>query len=633
MSTINVKLDNNSKNKLFRPKIVVFGVGGGGGNAINNMIRSNLEGVEFVAANTDKQALELSMAENKLQLGSGTTMGLGAGTVPEVGKTSAEESIEEIEKYLEGANMLFITAGMGGGTGTGASPVIARVAKEKGILTVGIVTRPFEFEGVARVEIGDYGISELRKYVDTLMVISNQNLFKISNINTGFSHAFNKADDVLHNSVRSITDLITAPGLINLDFADVKTTIKKMGEAVMGIGEASGENRVIGALEDAISNPLLNNASIEGARGVIVNISGGSDMTMFEVEEVMAQIYNEVDPNANIILGTALNEALEGKLRISIVATGINVDEDDDSYNYNNFENSPLEKFAKEQEYQQYKKDLQKKYNEVKFKEDAKKEEGFESSGDTLYMEKTEVNIIKEGNFEFNEEELEDYEEEIQIENFLSQPQNGSDIITEGIQEKEKSTDSLYIKNPNVDMMDFFNPVESINPNEEELKYGKKSTVKTEIRKYNFPEKKKKNLSELGSENSYFFNNLTQQEERGDSQKVEQGDLQYNVDDSLDQDYDNIDKKAKEEKEIKKIRSKSKKEEGRTLFGSIFKRGQKSEDDQQDLSRKDKDKDKNNIKIHNSEGKIKLNTLDNFNSDVEVEENDLSDVPAYLRKK
>jgi len=332
MAKMNISLNNQNPN-LFKPKIVVFGIGGAGGNAINNMIASKLEGVEFVAANTDKQALDLSMAENKLQLGKDITMGLGAGTVPEVGMAAAEESVEEIRKYLEGANMVFITAGMGGGTGTGASPAIAKIAKEKGILTIAIITKPFDFEGVSRVEVSQYGIRELKKHVDTLMVISNQNLFKISNVNTGFKDAFKEADDVLHNSVRSITDLITAPGLINLDFADVKTIIKKMGESVMGMGEAEGENRVIKALESAISNPLLNNSSIQGAKGVIVNISGGSDMTMFEVEEAMSKIQSEVDPNANIILGTALNEHLEGRLRISIVATGINTSIEGDEEN------------------------------------------------------------------------------------------------------------------------------------------------------------------------------------------------------------------------------------------------------------------------------------------------------------
>ncbi len=312
---------------LLKPKITIFGAGGAGGNAINNMIRSNLEGVEFVAANTDAQALSNSLAENKIQLGIKTTKGLGAGSFPDRGRAAAEENIEEIERYLDGNNMVFIAAGMGGGTGTGAAPVIAKLARERDILTVGVVTKPFHFEGKYRMETAEAGIEELKKYVDTLIVIPNQNLFRIANEHTTFESAFKMADDVLHAGVRGITDLITMPGLVNLDFADIRTIMTKMGKAMMGTGEATGENRAIAACEAAVSNPLLDDISIKGAKGVLVNMTGGPDMTLFEADMAVNAIKKEVDPSANIIFGSAFNENMKGKIRISVVATGIDGEE------------------------------------------------------------------------------------------------------------------------------------------------------------------------------------------------------------------------------------------------------------------------------------------------------------------
>ena len=325
-SAMSLKIDI-PHHDLLKPKITIFGAGGAGGNAINNMIRSNLEGVEFVAANTDAQALTNSLAENKIQLGVKTTKGLGAGSFPDRGRAAAEENVEEIERYLEGNNMIFIAAGMGGGTGTGAAPVIAKLARERDILTVGVVTKPFHFEGKYRMETAEAGSEELKKYVDTLIIIPNQNLFRIANEHTTFESAFKMADDVLHAGVRGITDLITMPGLVNLDFADIRTIMTKMGKAMMGTGEATGENRAIAACEAAISNPLLDDISIKGAKGVLVNMTGGPDMTLFEADMAVNAIKKEVDNNANIIFGSAFNENMKGKIRISVVATGIDVEE------------------------------------------------------------------------------------------------------------------------------------------------------------------------------------------------------------------------------------------------------------------------------------------------------------------
>jgi cell division protein FtsZ len=312
---------------LLKPKISIFGVGGAGGNALNNMIRSNLEGVEFIAANTDAQSLANSLAANRIQLGVEITKGLGAGSFPDRGRAAAEENIEEIIRFLDGNNMVFITAGMGGGTGTGAAPVIAKLARERDILTVGVVTKPFQFEGKYRMEAAEQGIEDLKKCVDTLIIIPNQNLFRIANEQTTFESAFKMADNVLHAGVRGVTDLITMPGLVNLDFADIRTIMTKSGKALMGTGEASGENRAVIACEAAISNPLLDDISIRGAKGVLVNMTGGPDMTLFEADLAVNTIKKEVDANANIIFGSAFNEDMEGKIRISVVATGIDDEE------------------------------------------------------------------------------------------------------------------------------------------------------------------------------------------------------------------------------------------------------------------------------------------------------------------
>jgi len=306
-----------------RPRITVIGVGGAGGNAVNNMIRSQLEGVEFLIANTDAQALQGSMCERRIQLGSSTTKGLGAGARPDVGRVAAEEAVREIADQLAGSNMAFITAGMGGGTGTGAAPVVAQIAREQGILTVGVVTKPFHFEGAHRMRLAEHGIQELQQYVDTLIIIPNQNLFRVANEKTTFADAFKMADEVLYSGVRGVTDLMVMPGLINLDFADIRAVMGEMGKAMMGTGEATGENRAIAAAEAAISNPLLDEVSMKGARGVLINITGGMDMTLFEVDEAANRIRDEVDPDANIIFGSTFDQSLDGKIRISVVATGI----------------------------------------------------------------------------------------------------------------------------------------------------------------------------------------------------------------------------------------------------------------------------------------------------------------------
>jgi len=306
-----------------KPKITVVGVGGAGGNAVNNMIKQNLEGVDFIVANTDAQALAQSLCQRRIQLGQSLTSGLGAGSRPDVGRAAAEEALDEIIGQLQGSNMVFITAGMGGGTGTGAGPVIAAATREQGILTVGVVTKPFHFEGLHRMRIADAGIQEMQQFVDTLIIIPNQNLFRIANEKTTFADAFNMADQVLDCGVRGVTDLMVKPGLINLDFADIRAVMTEMGKAMMGTGEAEGPNRAIGAAEAAISNPLLDDVSMKGARGVLINITGGLDMTLFEVDEAANRIRSEVDPEANIIFGSTFDPTLEGKVRISVVATGI----------------------------------------------------------------------------------------------------------------------------------------------------------------------------------------------------------------------------------------------------------------------------------------------------------------------
>lgn len=317
--------NNNASSSDFGPRISVIGVGGAGGNAINNMIRAQLEGVNFYVANTDAQALDGSLvaSDNRIHLGTQVTQGLGAGSKPEVGRASAEESIEAIVDNLKGSNMVFITAGMGGGTGTGAAPVIARASRESGILTVGVVSKPFHFEGSHRMRTAEKGIEELQQYVDTLIIIPNQNLFRIANERTTFADAFKMADDVLYSGVRGVTDLMIMPGLINLDFADIRAVMGEMGKAMMGTGEADGDRRALDAAEAAISNPLLDDVSMKGARGVLINITGGYDMTLYEVDEAANRIRDDVDPDANIIFGSTFDEKLNGRMRVSVVATGI----------------------------------------------------------------------------------------------------------------------------------------------------------------------------------------------------------------------------------------------------------------------------------------------------------------------
>jgi cell division protein FtsZ len=323
--TLNLMMPSSQPD--LKPRITVFGVGGAGGNAVNNMIDQNLDGCEFVVANTDAQALAQSRAHARIQMGARVTEGLGAGARPAVGASAAEESIEEIVDHLAGVHMAFITAGMGGGTGTGAAPIIAQAARELGVLTVGVVTKPFQFEGAKRMRQADEGIEALQKVVDTLIIIPNQNLFRLANEKTTFTEAFAMADDVLYQGVKGVTDLMVRPGLINLDFADVRAVMNEMGKAMMGTGEADGESRALQAAEKAIANPLLDEISLKGARGVLINITGGYDLTLFELDEAANRIREEVDPEANIIVGSTLDTAMEGRMRVSVVATGIDVSE------------------------------------------------------------------------------------------------------------------------------------------------------------------------------------------------------------------------------------------------------------------------------------------------------------------
>lgn len=321
---MSIKLAVPEKSMLqLKPRISVIGVGGGGGNAVNNMITQKLEGVDFIVANTDAQALENSKTQRRIQLGLETTKGLGAGARPEIGKLAAEEAIEEIERELEGANMVFITAGMGGGTGSGAAPVVAKIAKEKGILTVGVVTKPFQFEGKKRSETAEIALENFTKEVDSIIVIPNQNLFRVADKNTKLSDAFIMCDNVLYDGVRSITDLMIMPGLINLDFADVKAIMEDKGKAIMGTGEAEGEDRAVKAAEQALANPLLDDCSMKGAKGVLINITASQDITLMEVDDAVNRIKEEVDEDANIIFGSSFDASLDGKIRVSIVATGI----------------------------------------------------------------------------------------------------------------------------------------------------------------------------------------------------------------------------------------------------------------------------------------------------------------------
>ncbi len=322
--TLNLRMPEKQD---LKPRITVFGVGGAGGNAVNNMIAKNLEGATFVVANTDAQALQQSLSDTKLQLGVRVTEGLGAGARPSVGAAAAEESIEAIVDHLAGAHMCFITAGMGGGTGTGAAPIIAKAARELGVLTVGVVTKPFQFEGAKRMRQAEEGIEALQKVVDTLIIIPNQNLFRLANEKTTFTEAFSMADDVLYQGVKGVTDLMVRPGIINLDFADVRSVMDEMGKAMMGTGEAKGDDRAIQAAEKAIANPLLDEISLKGAKGVLINITGGEDLTLFELDEAANRIRAEVDPDANIIVGSTLDPTMQGMMRVSVVATGIDAAE------------------------------------------------------------------------------------------------------------------------------------------------------------------------------------------------------------------------------------------------------------------------------------------------------------------
>ncbi|MCX8952619.1 cell division protein FtsZ [Ruegeria sp. NA] len=322
--TLNLSMPGQDE---LKPRITVFGVGGAGGNAVNNMIEKQLDGVDFVVANTDAQALQQSQSSARVQLGVKVTEGLGAGARPAVGAAAAEESIEQIVDHLAGAHMCFITAGMGGGTGTGAAPIIAQAARELGVLTVGVVTKPFQFEGAKRMRQAEDGVEALQRVVDTLIIIPNQNLFRLANEKTTFTEAFSMADDVLYQGVKGVTDLMVRPGLINLDFADVRAVMDEMGKAMMGTGEATGEDRAIQAAEKAIANPLLDEISLKGAKGVLINITGSHDLTLFELDEAANRIREEVDPEANIIVGSTLDTAMEGGMRVSVVATGIDATE------------------------------------------------------------------------------------------------------------------------------------------------------------------------------------------------------------------------------------------------------------------------------------------------------------------
>jgi len=324
--SINISVPAKVVEYELKPRITVIGVGGAGGNAVNNMIDMGLEGVEFIVANSDAQALAHSRAERRIQMGTEVTRGLGAGANPNIGRAAAEESLEEIFSHLRDTNMVFITAGLGGGTGTGAAPVIARAARDYGILTVGVVTKPFQFEGERRMKMAEAGLEELQQYVDTLLVIPNQNLFRIANESTTFAQAFKLADDVLYSGVRGVTDLMVMPGLINLDFADIRSVMSEMGKAMMGTGEAEGENRAVEAAEAAIANPLLDDSSMSGAKGVLINITAGRDITLFEVDDAANRIRKEVDKDASIIFGSTFDETMEGKIRVSVVATGIDAD-------------------------------------------------------------------------------------------------------------------------------------------------------------------------------------------------------------------------------------------------------------------------------------------------------------------
>ena len=450
---LNIAIPDNMQE--LTPKITVIGVGGAGGNAVNNMIESNLEGVEFVVANTDGQALANSTAKRKIQLGINITQGLGAGSVPEIGKSAAEESIQDILSELNDSNMVFITAGLGGGTGTGAAPVIAKAAKEKGILTVSVVTKPFDFEGSHRKKIAEDGIQEIQKFSDTLIVIPNQNLFRLANERTGFAEAFGIADNVLHKGVCGVTDLMVKPGMINLDFADIKTVMSQMGKAMMGTGEASGDNRAIEAADTAINNPLLDETSMKGAKAVLINITGGSDMTLFEVDEAANRIRKEIDANANIIFGSALDDSLNGSIRVSLVATGIStneITENENSEVHNLFENK-IEQPSLNKELS----NVDFSSSEIKYKEHDIKEEEKESSIDELKFKeihKTIPSFSNDDNNIQNNEDLNQNGEAIEIKNLDDESDNLELNLEDNNQEQSKE---IFIPEKTIDVSEIDN--------------------------------------------------------------------------------------------------------------------------------------------------------------------------------
>ena len=451
---LNIAIPDNMQE--LTPKITVIGVGGAGGNAVNNMIESNLEGVEFVVANTDGQALSNSTATRKIQLGINITRGLGAGSVPEIGKSAAEESIQDILSELNDSNMVFITAGLGGGTGTGAAPVIAKAAKEKGILTVSVVTKPFDFEGSHRKKIAEDGIQEIQKFSDTLIVIPNQNLFRLANERTGFAEAFGIADNVLHKGVCGVTDLMVKPGMINLDFADIKTVMSQMGKAMMGTGEASGDNRAIEAADTAINNPLLDETSMKGAKAVLINITGGSDMTLFEVDEAANRIRKEIDANANIIFGSALDDSLNGSIRVSLVATGIStneITENENSEVHNLFENK-IDQPSLNKELS----NANLSSSEIKYKEhDIKEEEEKESCTDELKFKeihKTIPSVSNDDNDSQNNEDLNQNGEALEIRNLDDESNNLELNLDDNNQEQSKE---IFIPEKTIDVSEIDN--------------------------------------------------------------------------------------------------------------------------------------------------------------------------------
>ena len=476
--TINISIQDVEQN--LHPKITVLGVGGSGGNAINNMINANLEGVDFLIANTDAQALQISNCPNKIQLGLNSTKGLGAGMRPDIGRQAAEEAIQDLSEKFEGSHMLFIAAGMGGGTGTGAAPVIAKLAREKGILTVGVVTKPFHFEGSQRMKLAEKGIEELQQYVDTLLTIPNQNLFRIANEKTTFSDAFKMADDVLYAGVRGVTDLMVQPGMINLDFSDIKTVMSEMGKAMMGTGEAQGEGRAIAAAEAAIANPLIDDVSLKGAKGLIINITGGKDITLYEVDEAANRIKQEVDEEANIIYGTTCDDRLEGVVRVSIVATGIDVN--------NNILAKPIENFAPININNDiYKQDIDKKgflienttpQENSSQEENVLEDEKTEISNDELIdnlnsdsvdlEDEQKINKIDELNFEEN------LNDKIYVETENSKIDNQSEIENFSNDEKNSFADTEKVSETSVRRLSLFDTLTTENKSED-------SSLKNEI--------------------------------------------------------------------------------------------------------------------------------------------------------